>query len=139
MRRFLHVPFLVFVTACASGAGVGGSGAPVTRDPAADPNILTAGEISRASGIETAWDAVNRLRQRYLRVSGGKTFGEVGGQPLVRIDDGGFTELAALRQVEVTRIREIRYYSAIDATQRFGGLNARPVIHVITSIIGPRR
>ena len=51
---------------------------------------------------------------------------------IVRIDDvdSGLPEV--LRGIEIDRVLEIHYYSAVDATNRFGGLHGRGIIHVIT-------
>ena len=129
-RRFLSVAAIVFLTtACASGSTADTTGALTTRES----NVITYGEMSQVPGITTAWDAVQRLRPRFLRNSGPSTFG--GGpdnRAIVRIDevDSGAPEV--LRTLAIQSVKEIRYYSAVDATSRFGGMHGRAVIHVIT-------
>lgn len=49
---------------------------------------------------------------------------------MVRLNDQDMGDFGALRQIQTSSIREIRYYSATEATAKFGGIHGRPVIHV---------
>jgi hypothetical protein len=80
-----------------------------------------------------AWDAVQRLRPRFLRNSGPASFaGGLDNRPIVRVDETVAGVPEALRNVDIQYVLEIRYYSAADATARFGGTYGRGVIHVVT-------
>lgn len=105
--------------------------------PAAAPtvsrqsDIITRAEIDSTPGLNSALDAVQRLRPRFTRNSGTRSLRAADSGPLVRIDNEMVGGIEALRTVSINEIGEIRYYSAVDATARFGGIAARPVIHVI--------
>ncbi len=133
-RRFVVKAAIVFLTAaCASGGNADPTGALTTRES----NVITVGEISQVQGLITAWDAVQRLRPRFLRNPGRASFGGSGdNRAIVRIDETDAGPPEALRSVDIQMVLEIRYYSAVDATNRFGGRSGRGVIHVITKSRG---
>jgi hypothetical protein len=120
---------MVLTTACVSGGTPDPTGALTSRES----NVITYGEITRAQGLITAWDAVQRLRPRFLRNAGRSSISGSGdNRAIVRIDevDSGAPEV--LRTLDIAGVKEIRYYSSVDATARFGGTHGRGVIHVIT-------
>jgi hypothetical protein len=120
---------MVLTTACASGGTPDPTGALTTRES----NVITYGEITQAQGLMTAWDAVQRLRPRFLRNAGRSSLGGSGdNRAIVRIDESDSGAPEVLRTIEIQFVMEIRYYSAVDATSRFGGRHGRGVIHVIT-------
>lgn len=129
-RRILFAPALaMWVMACASGGRTDPTGALTRRES----DVITRGEISATQGLITAWDAVQRLRPRFLRNPGRSSItGNGDNRAIVRIDDidSGLPEV--LRTIEIEYVLEIRYYSAVDATNRFGGIYGRGIIHVIT-------
>ena len=130
-RRFLvaTTALVCLTTACASGGTADPTGALTTRES----NVITAGEISKAQGLVTAWDAVQRLRPRFLRNPGTTSMrGSGDNRAIVRIDDVDSGPPEVLRTVDLQYVLEIRYYSAVDATSRFGGIHGRGIIHVIT-------
>jgi hypothetical protein len=49
---------------------------------------------------------------------------------MVRLNDQDMGDVAGLRQIMLSSVKEIRYYSATEATAKFGGMRGRPVIHV---------
>ena len=130
---------LVASTACAAASG-GSRGASIDR------NVITAEEI-QGSSASNAYDLVARLRPQYLRghgtiVTGGMTSrndagsaqqGQLSGtvQVAVYLDDTLLGTPDALKQVEISAIQEIRYYSAADATTKWGTGNSAGAIQVI--------
>ncbi|HEV8364330.1 MAG TPA: hypothetical protein VGQ52_12485 [Gemmatimonadaceae bacterium] len=135
MLRQITLTALLTVTAACSG---GSSGAPAGAAPSPsqqtrrDANIITRAEIEQATWATNAFDLVQRLRPSFMRASG--TTG-VSGAPrtaMVRLNDQDMGDFGALRQIQPSSVQEIRYYSAPDATAKFGGLRGRPVIHVTT-------
>jgi hypothetical protein len=119
--------------ACASGGTPDPTGALVSREA----DVISRGEISNAKGLNTAWDAVQRLRPRFLRNPGRNSFGGSGdNRALVRVDETEAGPPEALQSIDIQFVLEIRYYSAVDATSRFGGTTGRGKIHVITKSRG---
>lgn len=115
--------------ACASSAPPDPTGALTTRES----NVITYGEMTQAQGLITAWDAVQRLRPRFLRNAGTTSMrGSGDNRAIVRVDEVDSGPPEFLRTIDIQYVKEIRYYSAVDATNRFGGIHGRGIIHVIT-------
>ncbi|MFN8570562.1 MAG: hypothetical protein U0132_00820 [Gemmatimonadaceae bacterium] len=129
MRRALLVLMVYGSAACGGGRTASSTGALMSREA----DVITASEIERTQGLLNAWDAVERLRPRFFRNAGPKSFyGGLDNRPIVRIDETVAGVAEALRTVDIQYVLEIRYYSAADATARFGGTYGRAVIHVVT-------
>ncbi|MGQ0646211.1 MAG: hypothetical protein ACT4P7_01500 [Gemmatimonadaceae bacterium] len=92
--------------------------------------MITREDLEKAQGLTTAMDAVQRLRPRFLRDGGTRSIRSIDSGPVVRVDNEMTGGVEALRTVPISEINEIRYYSAVDATARFGGATGRPVIHI---------
>jgi hypothetical protein len=122
---------LLLSLAVACSAGTPG-GAPITTAPAVDrpADLITQAELDSTAGINSALDAVQRLRPRFLRNSGPRSVRANESGPVVRVDNEMVGGVEALRTISVSEVGEIRYYSAVDATARFGGITNRPLIHV---------
>jgi len=136
IRRNLTTVMLVGVVA-ACGGGTGTSGGASAPAPAAaaqtlrrDPNVITRAEIDQATWATNAFDLVQRLRPNFLRISGPTNVSGAPQTPLVRLNEQELGDHGALRQILLTSVQEIRYYSASDATAKFGGIRGRPVIAV---------
>jgi hypothetical protein len=109
-RAMLFVSALLLgLTACASGGGT-------ARPAGANANRIVRAELDAFGGQADAYQAVQRLRPRWLQVRSG-----VGNTVAVLYVDGGrrgpVTELRSLRPTEIQRME---YMSASDATTRFG-------------------
>lgn len=140
MRISTVIASLALVAGCASAtAGPGGKNV--------DRNLITADEI-RGSSATNAYDVIARLRPQFLRTrgtipTGGMTSrndagssqqGQLAGtvQIAVYLDDTVIGSVDALKQIESSAIEEIRYYSAADATTKWGTGNSAGAIQVIT-------
>lgn len=141
MRRIsIVIASFALVAGCASASG-GAGGKNVDR------NLITAEEL-RGSSATNAYDAIARLRPQFLRTrgtipTGGMTSrndagstqqGQLGGtvQIAVYLDDTVVGSVDALKQIEISAVQEIRYYSAADATTKWGTGNSAGAIQVIT-------
>ncbi|MGQ0639379.1 MAG: hypothetical protein ACT4P6_01195 [Gemmatimonadaceae bacterium] len=136
-RPIAGVALFGILVACGGGSSGGSSGAsagaapgPPQQTQRRDPNVITRAEIEQAVGATTARDLVQRLRPAYLRESGPMTLSGANQSAMVRVNDQEFPDLRQLRQIPVSTVQEIRYYSASDATAKFGGRLGRPVIAV---------
>lgn len=100
--------------------------------PTRDRNVLTAMELARVP-VETAYDAIQRLRPEFLRSRGKLSLDDPSPPlPVVYVDDMQMGGLDVLRTIRVADVHEIRYYSAADATTRYGTGHVSGVIAVIT-------
>ena len=113
-----------FLAACA-GATVTHTGDVYAR-PMDPPDrsvrwydVIGADEI-RATPFETAYEAVRKLRPRYL-TSRYADVDVLGGVPPVAVIDGGMPEpIDVLKQISADAVAEIRFIEGADAVTRFG-------------------
>ncbi len=136
MRTQVVLIALIGVTAAcgggSSGAPAGGAAPAPSQQTRKEPNIITRTEIEQATWATNAFDLVQRLRPNYLRTSGPTNWSGAAQSAIVRLNDQDMGDFGALRQIQPSSVTEIRYYSATDATAKFGGIRGRPVIHVMT-------
>ena len=130
-RSFAALMSSLLLAACATA---GSTAQPATRNP----DVITAEEIE-ANPNTNAYELIQRLRPRYLR-----TRGAVHGAPsngvnnleavdvVVYLNDTRVGTSEQLRQISTTDIREIHYYSASDATTKWGTGNVAGAIQVVT-------
>ena len=93
-----------------SSAGASGEAGMIRRS-----SMLTAEEIAKAhADLNTAYDAVARLRPNWLAPHGANAYAKVfvNGQPT--------GDLASLRQFQAFYVASIRYYDVTESTARFG-------------------
>lgn len=102
-------------------------------------NLITEEEITTAAaGLQNVFLVVQRLRPQMLRVrsgstGGGSSSGDVSANELlVYLDSQRIGGVDALREVQTTSVREIRYLNASDATTLFGTGHMGGAIQVIT-------
>lgn len=120
--------FGLTVGACASGGSPASSGAVQTRNP----DVITSEELARGA-YSNAYDAIRQLRPQMLIPRGGAGSSSLTQQQsyTVRVYvDNVSVGLSRLRDLSVDGIREIRYFNATDATQRFGTGNSAGAIVV---------
>ncbi|MEK6689483.1 MAG: hypothetical protein AABZ01_13620 [Gemmatimonadota bacterium] len=124
IRSLLALSLVGMVIAAASPAEA--------QKPKRNPDVITAEEIAARTDIQTAYDAVRRLRGGMLRTRPG---GSVlrGSDPIwVYVDNIKAGDLDALENILASRVYEIRKFSASDATTRFGTGHTNGVILVTT-------
>ncbi len=133
MIRALRAPIAIVVAAtmvaCAS-SGAGSAGTRVRHSP----NVITAEELATVD-VANAYQAVQRLRPQFLTASRGPTerggaAGATDGGIQVYLDDTHAGDVRALTQIPVSGIKEIRFLTAIEATQRYGTGNSAGAIVV---------
>ncbi|MEJ2217104.1 MAG: hypothetical protein P8099_10865 [Gemmatimonadota bacterium] len=130
MRHRYSTPLLVLalVAGCASGGAGNGDSAPRARRSS---DIITAEELQQATGLSTAYDAVQRLRPQFLRIRGPSTIAGAEG-PRVYVNGMERGGVDALRQIGIMEVKEIRYINARDATTKYGTGVSQGVIEVTT-------
>lgn len=130
---------LTAALACSSGGGSAASGTPRVRSGGS--SLISSEEVTAATAsITNAYELVERLRPQMLRPRG-STFsaqrpdGTQSGEqiPIVAfMDDTRLGDVGNLRNIPTSQVKEIRFISATDATQRWGTGFGSGAILVVT-------
>jgi hypothetical protein len=114
-----------------------------------NPNVITAAEMEGQAAAD-AYELVRRLRPQWLRVRPSGTNQDAAGRPAwspmvsasprselavvlsVFVDGARAGEVGELRRIEVTNVRELRFYPSADAVTRWGRDYSAGVIEVIS-------
>jgi hypothetical protein len=127
-RTLLIGAALAGVAGCASSGTAGQAGEPQTTTVSApvprqrkDPNVITEAELASRPTL-TARQAIEQLRPQFLRTRGTTTLGNAQTADViwVYVDGTRMGTLEVLNNVGVHEIREIRYLSPSEATNRYG-------------------
>lgn len=105
--RRLNPMALVLVAVTASACASSGSAGPRT-----DPNLITRAELEQHPTL-SAYDAIQRLRSRWLQGRGGE-------EPVVFMDGAPMGGIDFLRSIRASDLDRIVRRSASDATTRYG-------------------
>lgn len=119
LAAVLFLPLVVPVPGFAQGdpARVGEKEKKIKRDPLR----ITAEEIATLPEVGDAYEAIQRLRPRFLQTRGtNRILSSDPPQPVVYLDEVKRGQLDFLRTVPVRTIGEIRYLRGLDATTRWG-------------------
>lgn len=105
----------------ALAATLGCATAPKNAPPQGNSNVITEEEIA-SSGVINAYEAVQRLRPKFLRARspGSSLRNYNAGYPVVYISGMRHGDIQTLRQIPIIQITEIRYYNAAEANTKFG-------------------
>jgi hypothetical protein len=126
-RALLAAATLIVLAACASPGTAGQAGEPQTTvvsspasRPRKDPNVITEAELATRSTL-TARQAVEQLRPQFLRVRGTTTLGNAQTADViwVYVDGTRMGTIEVLNNIGVHEVREIRYLSPSEATNRY--------------------
>lgn len=115
MRAFSRLGscgLLLLLLACASSGGASSG---------STPNTLTKADLLETNE-ETLYEAIRRLRPRWLRPRGGNLDGRTLAQ--VFVDGSPRGDVNALGQIRVIDVADVRFLSTIDAATRYGTLAA---------------
>lgn len=116
-RMVMPLAMLLVAAACASTGGAqNGNDAPRTRH---SRNVITLEEIQNATGLKTAYDAVQSLRPQFFQNRGATSFTHSSGVTVYvnGMPQGG---PSALQRINIGQVKEIRYLSRNDATIKYG-------------------
>jgi hypothetical protein len=80
---------------------------------------ISASEIARLT-VTSAYDAIQRLRPRWLRGRGPTNFSAEVSLPVVFVDEVRFGPAQSLQSISLGDVEEMNFMSARDATTRFG-------------------
>lgn len=135
MRTALCVLSICWFAAC--GGGTSASGAPGQAAPQRASNVLTAEEIQRHGGKDLQ-EVLKILRPAWFRtkptgMAGGMAGGGVYVDPIILYLDGRrLGGLGQMRDIPVSVVLSVRYYTASEAQGRFGLDNLQGAIDVVT-------
>ena len=131
MRAFLSVLTVSWLAACGPNTGGSGSGQAAPRPSS---NLVTAEEIQR-HGSQNLEEILKILRPTWFRVQPTRvTGGAAIIDPIVVYVDGHrMGGVGHLRDVPVSVVIQVRYYSASEAQGRFGLDNLQGAIDVVTT------
>jgi hypothetical protein len=126
-RTLILAATLAGSAGCASSSSTQQAGEPQTSAvpapvrPRRDPNVITAEEIASRPTL-TARQVIEQLRPQFLRVRGTTTLGNAATTDViwVYVDGNRMGTVEVLGNIGVHEIREIRYLSPSEATNRYG-------------------
>ena len=112
--KYLYLVGLAAIVGCASSSGAHSN--PIRS------NILTAEEIANThADINTAYDALSRLRPNWLAPHGAMTSSTAVSNYATVFVDGQLTgDVNSLRNIQAYYVGEMRYYDVTQAGARFG-------------------
>jgi hypothetical protein len=128
---FLVLPAVAWMAACASSAARTDAAATAQQQPRTTMNVLTLQELS-ASTSPNAYEIVRELRPYWLRPRGQVSPRNPMPEIAVYLDDIRIGNISELQRIPRTTIKEMRYYSASDATNKWGTGHARGAIAIVT-------
>ena len=116
-RKLFYLAGMVAVIGCASTPS-----RPDGTTPLRKGNVLTAEEIASAhADINTAYDAVQRLRPNWLAPRGTMSSSTAGSNyAQVFVNDQFVGDIAALKNINAYQVGDVRYYDPSQAGGRFG-------------------
>jgi hypothetical protein len=101
-------------------------------------NVITSEEIAAGAGA-TAYEVIQRLRPSYLHTRGAMRGAPTGDSNnleavdvVVYVGDNRVGGSDQLRQISVNEIREIRYFTASEATTKWGTGHSAGAIQVLS-------
>ena len=100
----------IALTAMACTSGSGGTAGSGTRS---DPDLITREDLASVIAV-TAYDAIQRLRPRWLQRTGRR------GVPRVVVARTQRTDVYELQRIRADDVESIRFVSGPDATTRYG-------------------
>lgn len=125
------------VIAAASGCASAPAEAEATAEPrvsrpARRSNVVITQQELRESAARDAYQAVQMLRPDWLRGRGASTLAGAPPDIVVYLDGQRLGNKNMLAQLTTNGIKEVRFYNAGDATQRWGTGHSAGVIEVLT-------
>ena len=133
MRGMFRIALVALaITACASSPKADEAATQRPSRPTRRSNVLITREELASSSARDAFQAVQVLRPDWLRGRGAVTIQGSAPDLLVYLDGQRIGGRNTLAQFPVIGIKEMRFYGATDATQRWGTGHAGGVIEVVT-------
>lgn len=122
MKSRLVLGVLVFASACAQAK---------SEQMEYNASVITEQEIV-ASGAQTAYDAIKKLRGNFLATRGRTSLVEAPPEPNVYVDENFFGPVASLKSIPAQQIGSIRMYRPWEVQTKYGTNNLGGVISIYT-------
>jgi hypothetical protein len=126
-RKVLVLLLTGLLAACASSGSRGSS-------PMGDPDVITREQIGGQGSARNAYDLVQSLRPQWLITRGLTTLRQAAGEEdvVVYMDNGRLGYRDELRRVPLGSVQYLRFFSASEATQRWGAGHLHGAILIST-------
>ena len=126
-RRGRIWPLLVLLAGCASSAGTSQPGV-------GDPGIITREQIEGNRGATNAYQLVSSLRPQWLVTRGLTNLRQAAGEEdiVIYMDNARLGYREAMRRVPLGSVQYLEFFSAREATQRWGGGHLHGAILIST-------
>jgi len=123
---------LIVLAGIAGSIGCAPVGPSAGGSPTADRDVITLEELQGVPTSTNLYDAIVSLRPSMIRSRGQMTLspGE-SSYPRVYTDGQSWGDIDSLRSLASMTVRAVRYYSASEATTRFGTGHNAGVIEVL--------
>ncbi len=106
----------MLASACAPPSSTGGSTETRVRRSA---NVITAEELAAVPEGDL-YTAIQRLRPNFLMSRGSTSINMPTGVQVFIDNNSRLGDVSALRQLQVSDVKEVQFFPASEATQRFG-------------------
>ncbi len=130
MRQIRRLSMLGLALVLVSGCVSGGGGTGATRPASGGRNLILRSELQGAN-FTNVYDAVRRLRPRWLRSRGTTSTRDTAPVMAVFIDNVRSGGVERLESLPIDRVEQVRYLSPTDATTRWGTNMTLDAIEVI--------
>lgn len=120
----------ILIAACA-GSGTQYPGQGTQR--LGDPDFILREEIDE-SNARSAYELVRNVRPQWLQTRGISTLRQAAGQDGIRvyIDNARLQDVNSMRNVTLASVRYLQFFTAPEATQRWGGGHMHGAILIST-------
>jgi hypothetical protein len=128
-RRWIATASVALAIGCASAGGTSAKG---------NPNVISEEEIATSTSAN-AYDLIQRLRPNFLRTRGAVHGAPSGGinnietvDLVIYLNENRLGGSAQLRQIATSEIREVHYFSASEATTKWGTGHSAGAIQIVS-------
>ena len=129
LKLTLCMVFAVLAVSCASsGTPRTGADAQQTRR---SRDVITLAEIDSSSAAD-AYQVIQLLRPEWLRSRGAGSMSGAPSMPVAYVDGQNYGSLQSLQSFRTGSFKELRYYSASEATNRWGTGHTGGVVYLTT-------
>jgi len=122
------VPLLMTLLVSCAAPGAGGG------RQLSDPDFITREQIDESGSSRTAWDLVNSIRPQWLITRGLANLAQAAGVEdiVIYLDNARLGDRETMRRVSLGSIQYLRFFTAAEATQRWGGGHLHGAILIST-------
>jgi hypothetical protein len=129
LKLTLGIAVAVLAVSCAS------SGTPrtdaTTQQTRRSRDVITQAEIDSSSAGD-AYQAIQLLRPEWLRSRGAGSMSGAPSMPVAYVDGQSYGAVQSLQTFRAGSVKELRFYSASEATNRWGTGHSGGVIYLTT-------